>query len=336
MKVVLVVRRPLPGQHSIERTTRSLHSELAKNVTVKTWAVPYESRGVVRRFGNVVFTAIAARTRFRRHVLHLTGDINYVAMLLPSDRLVVTVHDLTHLQATRGLRRRFLSLIWFEIPGRRASAIVAVSTETANQLRLHIVDSAPVAVIPSAIGAEFWTEAVSERSDRPRVLQVGTRPNKNLAAVAMALRDLDVELRIIGDPSAEDRRLLANLRLHYSVVAPKSDPEMVQEYRKSSVLVFASLAEGFGMPIAEAMAIGLPVVTSNRDPMRSVADGAAILVDPERPADIRRGIVELLVDDATRARCIEIGRRVSLRYHPAVAANSYLEIYRSTAAGKAY
>ena len=77
---------------------------------------------------------------------------------------------------------------------------------------------------------------------------------------------LRLRLRIVGPLSDRQRSLLRSLDLDWTSAQQLSGEEMVREYRESDLLVFASTYEGFGLPIVEAQAIGLPVITSEHGP----------------------------------------------------------------------
>ena len=100
-------------------------------------------------------------------------------------------------------------------------------------------------------------------------------------------------------------------------------------YRGADIISFPSTYEGFGMPILEGQAVGRPVLTSNLEPMRSVAgQSGALLVDPQSVDSIRNGFLRLTGDEFLRARLIAAGQdNVSCYTLEAVAA-SYLALYR--------
>jgi len=93
------------------------------------------------------------------------------------------------------------------------------------------------------------------------------------------------------------------------------------------MVVFASLAEGFGLPIIEANAIGRPVVTSNLSPMKEVAGDAGCLVNPCDVTDIRDGIRRVIGDDEYRNALIERGYENAQRYRADVVARQYARLY---------
>lgn len=81
--------------------------------------------------------------------------------------------------------------------------------------------------------------------------------------------------------------------IDYEQVSNLTDEEILQEYVNCDYVNFPSLYEGFGMPIIEGQSIGRPVLTSNISPMVDVANGSAVIVDPTKPEDIRRGYEEM-------------------------------------------
>jgi glycosyltransferase involved in cell wall biosynthesis len=110
-----------------------------------------------------------------------------------------------------------------------------------------------------------------------------------------------------------------------------SDEALLRAYEEADLVVFASLAEGFGLPIIEANAMGRAVVTSNLSPMKEVAADAACLVDPYDVDDIRRGIRRVIEDDGYRDRLIERGHENATRFTARVVAEQYARLYEKIA-----
>jgi len=124
---------------------------------------------------------------------------------------------------------------------------------------------------------------------------------------------------------ARSRRLGIADRVHY--LGYVTAGELVDLYRSASMLVFPTLAEGFGLPIAEAMACGTPVVVSDRPVHREIAGEAGERVDPLDPASIAAGIARLLDDPALAARRAEAGGRLAARFSWRTAAAATAGVY---------
>jgi len=103
-------------------------------------------------------------------------------------------------------------------------------------------------------------------------------------------------------------------------------------YESAAAFVFPSRYEGFGLPPLEAMACGVPVVTSNVSSLPEVVGDAAVLVNPVNVFDIARGIREVLLDEELRASLISRGRQQAARFSWESTARQALEVYREAAA----
>ena len=199
--------------------------------------------------------------------------------------LVVTVHDVAVLRHPEWFNRWTRAYSRIAVPRvvSAASRIIAVSEFTKRELvGLVGVDPDRVRVIPNAVEAAFTPDG--PRAGGDYVLAVGTlEPRKNLARIAEAV---DGELRVVGARGWGGVRLPANVTWLENV----GDLELAGLYRGARCLVYASLYEGFGIPVAEALACGCPVVTTAGSPMAELAGGDAVLVDPTDVAAIRDGI----------------------------------------------
>ena len=325
MRVKLVMRRPLPGQFSVERVFRDVAGALPADIDASLVEVPYRSQGILPRLGNMLFTA-----RLRADVVHITGDIQYCALAVRSSRCVLTVLDLVSVRRLSGWRKRILSMIWYRLPVRHAAAITTISTT----IRDELLDGFPTAahktsVIGCPVSDHFQPAPASGLgSNEFRVLQVGTGPNKNLERVATAIVGLPVHLHVVGRITDEQRHVMERLGLSYSEDADLSDSDMRCAYQTSNLLIFASTYEGFGLPIVEAQACGLPVVTSAIPPMCDIAGDAAVLVDPHDAASIRSGVVAVLRDASLRSGLSQFGPLNAARHSPTRVAAEYADTYR--------
>lgn len=138
--------------------------------------------------------------------------------------------------------------------------------------------------------------------EEPVILHIGTKVNKNLKNTILALKGLNCHLRIVGEISCEEINSLRDNNVEYSSCANISDEELLEEYRQCDIVNFPSFYEGFGMPIIEGQATGRVVVTSNISPMKDVADGSAILVNPKDIHSMRDGYLEAIKNSASYVR----------------------------------
>jgi len=324
--VVLLMRKQAPAYYSIERLFESLLPLLSKRFEVRVVRVPCHSRGPFRCARNLIFTA-----RLRADVVHVTGDIYYCALAIRRRRCVLTIHDLCSLSRLRGVRKHIFSVLWYSLPLRWASRVTVISEATRKELESEYPAVAgKVELIPNCVDEAFGRNYRPARTDagRPRILQVGTGANKNLRRVAQAASGLPLQLRIIGPLSCRQREFLRSLDLAWTSAEQLSAEELVTEYRNSDVLVFASTYEGFGLPIIEAQAIGLPVITSNMPPMIDIAGDGALHVDPYSECEIRAALEQLLCSPDLADRLSDQGRRNAERFAPMVVANQYADIYK--------
>jgi glycosyltransferase involved in cell wall biosynthesis len=233
----------------------------------------------------------------------------------------------------KGVRKFVFSALWYSIPVRWAPRLTAISEETKKQLGHEFPAAAgKIELIPNCVDATFVRNRSLRRSGsgRPRVLQVGTGPNKNLERVAVAASGLPVHLRVIGPISDQQGAFLRSLDLDWSSAEQLSAEDLIQEYRQSDVLVFASTYEGFGLPIVEAQAMGIPVITSKMAPMSDTAGDAALFVDPYDEGDIRAALERLLSSPDLAHRLSDRGRSNAERFDARIVAEQYAALYTRT------
>lgn len=321
------MRRPGSNTFSMERLYEDVRQALPVDCRVKVWICRHFSRGFWPR----VKDAWLARAQ-QGDVNHVTGDVHYLTFLLDSRRTVLTVHDLVMLERLRGIRRFALWFLWYWLPVQRSRAIVVISETTRSLLRDSVrCDLGKIFVIHNNVSDEFQPVPRTFANSCPRILQIGTKTNKNLERVAEALSGMRCTLVIVGPLSKAQQSILHGYGIDYENHVGLSREALVAQYVAADMLLFASTYEGFGLPIIEAQAVGRPVVTSNLSAMPEVAGEAASLVDPFDVMSIRAGVQRLISDAVYRNDLITKGFENVKRFRASHVAAQYAALYRRVA-----
>lgn len=315
----------MSGVFSVERLFDDVRAALPPGFEIRRRLNRFPSRGMLGR----LYDACAAGLQ-RGRVNHVLGDVHYLAWFLPRRRTVLTVLDCVSLERLQGMHRLTFWLLWYWWPLRHAAHVTVLSQFGREALQRNVRYPANrIHVIPPPLSAEFSAMPRPDVADGVRLLQVGAHPNKNLTRVIEAVVGLPVTLVIVGAVTMADRQRMQALGIGFESHVNLDRAGLLEQYRRASIVVFASTYEGFGLPIIEAQAVGRPVLTSNVDPMPEAAGGAACLVDPFDVADIRRGLRLLLDDAAYGDALVERGYANAARYAPDRIAGEYAAIYRA-------
>ena len=330
--LVHIQRRPSGSNFSIEGYFGRLRFCLERCLQCQMRELPAFSRGLIGRLRNLRF-AFA----LRQHLCHVTGDVHYVCLVLSRPRCLLTVHDCQILHRLHGWRRWLVKLLWYTLPVRRAARITVNSAETKRQL-LKEVTFPPdrIHVIPVSVSELFQPSAHVFCTDRPRILQIGTKANKNVPRLLQALQGLNCQLDIVGPLDDKLRQQLAASGLAWTAWPRLSDQELLERYQQADIVAFVSTEEGFGMPIVEAQWVERVCVTSNCSSMPEVAGDGACLVDPFDVQSIRAGFQRVISDAEYREQLIASGRVNRLRFDAARIAEQFLEVYRLMASEGGY
>jgi glycosyltransferase involved in cell wall biosynthesis len=248
--------------------------------------------------------------------------------LLPPTRArrkIVTVHDLSYVRVPECFPAPLLNYLNRAVPPSvaRADLILADAASTQRDLiDVYRVPREKIEVLYSGVDANFCPNVPNDAKERvraitngkPYLLAIGTlQPRKNYVRLIEAFAKIvnsqlsiaNLQLVIAGgrgwmydDVFAAVERFNVRDRVLFPSFVP--DEDLPALYALASLLVFPSLYEGFGLPIAEAMACGTPVVTSNASSLPEVAGDAALYFDPRDTDAMADALRRALTDDALR------------------------------------
>jgi glycosyltransferase involved in cell wall biosynthesis len=323
-------RTPVRGEYSIERIFTAIRSNLAREYDLHVVRCPNASHSMFW-----LPQGILRALRNRAEVNHVVGDIHYAVLGLPKQRTILTVHDTHHIGTLKGWRRSLYRLLYFSLPLRNCRIVTTVSEHTKKCLiEMFPFCAQKIRVIPDFCPVKLRLRPKPVTSEVPRILQIGTKANKNLDRVIDALAGYTCILHIVGPLNAAQRSRLHNSGIVYENSVDLTDEELARAYEASDAVVFASLQEGFGLPILEANAVGRPVVVSDIPPMNDVAGDAAQYVDPSDAVSIRNGIRRVLEDSLQREKLISAGLKNVSRFSLENVSKLYVEVYEEICADR--
>lgn len=272
-------------------------------------------------------------------------------------KIIVTIHDLIPYFVPEMVRTSFLKRFTAEMPKivERADHITTVS-ETSKKDLIHLfsIDPCKITVIPSAPSEMLRPLPVEEariylrkkfRLAKPYILYVGgLNPRKNVAELIYAYskiyRDLPsvCTLVIPGAPGKhlfKLKQLAESLGLGEEVIfiGFVNSEDLPWLYNGASLFVYPSLYEGFGLPPIEAMACGIPVITSNVSSLPEVVGDAALTVNPYDTLQIAETILSVLTQKDLALTLSKKGLRHALKYTWKTNALRMLEVYRKVVTG---
>jgi alpha-1,3-rhamnosyl/mannosyltransferase len=248
--------------------------------------------------------------------------------------LTATLHDLTvwrmpelHTPANVAADHRFAEVIL-----RHAVGLIAVSAATKRDA-VELLGLAPerITVIHSGVAESYFSAQPMHRA-KPYVLFVGTvEPRKNLDRLIEAWEALPPDVRdahelVLAGPTGWGRLRPGS----YTSLGYVPEPELPALTAGATAFCYPSLYEGFGFPVAQAMAAGVPVITSNVSSLPEVAGEAAVYVDPRSTTELTAALTRVLTSAALRERLGQAGReRASREFRWDLCARRSAEFFRA-------
>ena len=250
-------------------------------------------------------------------------------LLMPprNTKITATLYDMTcwlapemHTPANVATAKRFAGSVL-----KRADGMIAISENTrADTIRILDLKPERIEVVYPGVSEAFFGAAPVTRK-KPYILFLGTiEPRKNVNVLLDAYEQLPLSIReeydlvIAGSPGWGDGGALRRLRSgaagveYLGYVAENDLPGLTAG---ATVFVYPSLYEGFGLPVAQAMAAGTPVITSNVSSLPEVGGDSAILVDPQSPTELTSALQRLLLSPELRSQMSVSGKKRAQDYH---------------------
>jgi glycosyltransferase involved in cell wall biosynthesis len=262
----------------------------------------------------------------RRHKIDLLLSTGMTAPFCCPARSVLVIFDLQHVNQPGNFswfHLFFLRSIIYR-SAKTADGIITISHHVKKDIEKHYrIDPSRISVGYLGVNHAAFFPSPAAGIEKYRLparyilYAAALLPHKNHRLLLEAFREVrnripDVKLVLTGAWETGQEALagvIANLGLQNDVIMlgwiPFEDIPAV--YRGAAVFVYPTLHEGFGLPILEAMASGVPVVCSKIAPLTEIAEDAAFFIDPNDQSDIAKGVVTMLEDEAVRAKLIEKG-----------------------------
>lgn len=311
------------GANSIEEIFYSLKKYLDNDVDFIE--LPYDGASIMSMCKNILFAY-----RHRGDVNHISGEVHYIALGL-GRKTLLTIHDVQSIIKGNKIEQFIKKWLWFKIPILIVRKVSVISHFTEKELTSLIPKAkSKISVVSNPVTIQYAPLASVEQfrnRGSKKILHIGTKPNKNLEGVLSAVNGLPIELTIVGRMSESQIQLAQELHINFKNSCNLPYAEILKLYSDSDVVTFPSFYEGFGMPIIEANAVGVPIIVGDIPVLHEVAKDAAYFVDPNSIASIREAILSLLENNVLREKLIKLGKENIKRFAPRTIAEQYKSLY---------
>ena len=260
---------------------------------------------------------------------------------------VVTIHDLIFMRYPEfySFFDRKIHFYKFRKAARQADVVIAISEQTKKDIVQFLdIPESKIKVIYQGcqnIFKESFSDEekkiVSQKLNLPEqfILNVGTiEARKNIFSVVKAIKNIDTHLVIVGGETKytkEIRKYIVENQLENKVLFLKglNSKELAILYQLSTIFIYPSLFEGFGIPIIEALYSKTPVITTNSGVFPEAGGSDSIYVDPNNIDEIQKKIQLLLSNEELRMEIAEKGFTFVQKFNDKTIANQVMVLYKS-------
>ena len=262
-------------------------------------------------------------------------------------KVIVTIHDTVFISAPETMGNR-KALEEYKYGAKKSDLIITVSKSAKNDIikNLGVIED-KIEIVHPGIDIESYSkkyekeylEKIRKKYKLPLeyILYLGTiEPRKNIERIVKAFKNYkkevkdDLKLVIVGNKGWKYdniMKLIESMGTDIILTGYIDEEDKIPIYKLAQIFVFPSLYEGFGMPVLEAMAAGVPVITSNVSSLPEVAGDAAILVDPLNEDEIFEAYKKIRNDSNYREEMILKGYEQAKKYQWKYSAKKLEEIY---------
>jgi glycosyltransferase involved in cell wall biosynthesis len=295
-----------------------------------------------------IWQQVSLPRSLRRHKIDIfLAPENTAPFFLPSSvRLILVLHDTIMLQGfqQRDLKPRLMdTYLRRQVPASvsRAEVILTVSEYSRSEI-LRVFPGANVRVIPCTIPEAWFDPSPIETREDFLLMVTSSAPHKNAAgAIAgyahyvQAAGKAAAPMKVVGLSREGEfyRSLLDELGIAdlVSFMPFLTEAALRDLYRRARAVLIPSFAEGFGIPLLEAMATGTPVLTSNVASLPEVGGAAPLFFDPHQPIEIGSSITAVMTDYSLQRRMANLGVQRAQDFHPSSVSKLVDEFWREVA-----